>query len=177
MSEHSRISGMLTREGVEHSVPLKFNDDVVGRIVIKTDGTLVLDCNMSHLGCRLRDLLVEGDLNALVLGFEAAIPLIPERTNVETYWNGLPTEAICGTAVVADDGRFAQYWARRENLVGLRIRVVRVVLDGVNYGGGIEYLDNRYGSGWRKVTEGHGSPNVGHRSVQIEPGSFESEKE
>lgn len=70
--EHSRISGMLARNGIEHSVPLKFNEDVVGRIVIKTDGTLVLDCNMSRLGCRLRDLLVEGDLKALILGFEAS---------------------------------------------------------------------------------------------------------
>ena len=72
MSEHSRISGMLAREGIEHSVPLKFNDDVVGRVVIKTDGKLELDLGMNQLGLRLHDILVEGDLNALGLYFEAA---------------------------------------------------------------------------------------------------------
>lgn len=174
--EHSRISGMLTREGVEHSVPLKFNEDVIGRIVIKTDGTLVLDLNMSRAGCTLRDILVEGDLNALGLYFIAAKPAI-QRMDVDTYWNGLPAPAERGTAVVADRGDFPQYWARHEKIVGQRIDVVRVFLDGVNYGGGVEYLDNRDGSGWLKVTEGHGSPTYGHRNVTIEPDSFERGKE
>jgi hypothetical protein len=35
----------------------------------------------------------------------------------------------------------------------------------VNYGGGIDYLDNRDGSGWRKVTVGHGSPAYSSRHV------------
>ena len=91
---------------------------------------------------------------------------------IDTYWNGLPTEAIRGTAIVSDDGRFPQYWARTDQLIGQRIPVVRVVLDGVNYGGGIDYLDNRDGSGWLKVTEGQGSPMYGHRTVQIEAASF-----
>jgi hypothetical protein len=92
-----------------------------------------------------------------------------------TYWNGLPTPAWRGSAVVADAPEFPNYWARGEGLVGQRIAVVRVVLDGVNYGGGTDYLDNRDGSGWRKVTEGHGSPPYGHASVAIEPGSFAAE--
>lgn len=90
----------------------------------------------------------------------------------QAYWNGLPTTATRGTAVVADDGAFPQYWARTEGIVGQRIPVVMVVLDGVNYGGGVTYLDDRDGSGWRKVTDGHGGPGWPHRDTAIEPGSF-----
>jgi hypothetical protein len=88
------------------------------------------------------------------------------------YWNGLPTTAERGTAVVADAPEFPAYWAKTEGIIGQRIAVVRVVLDGVNYGGGVAYLDDRDGSGWRKVTTGHGSPSYGHADVAIEEGSF-----
>jgi hypothetical protein len=88
------------------------------------------------------------------------------------YWNGLPTTATRGTAVVADAPEFPAYWARTEGIIGQRIPVVRVDLDGVNYGGGVSYLDDRDGSGWRKVTTGHGSPSYGHRDVAINEGSF-----
>ncbi|TFI42075.1 hypothetical protein E4P29_18675 [Rhodococcus sp. 1R11] len=86
---------------------------------------------------------------------------------VKTYWNGQETPAVRGTAVVADSGRFPRYWAREENLVGERIEVVLV-----DYAGDISYLDNRTGFGWYKVTEGHGSPAVGHKNLSIKPGSF-----
>ena len=89
------------------------------------------------------------------------------------YWNGLPTEAECGTAIVADAPEFPRYWAKIDGLIGERIPVVRVVLDGVNFGGGTEYLDNRDGGGWLKVTEGHGSPAYGHATVRIVDGSFQ----
>lgn len=88
----------------------------------------------------------------------------------KTYWNGMETEAVRGTAVVADEPAFPLYWARE--LVGERIAVVRVNLDGVNYGGGEDFLDDRDGSGWAKVTGG-GGPRMGHSSVAIVPGSFE----
>lgn len=91
----------------------------------------------------------------------------------QAYWNGLPTFAMPGTAIVADAPEFPQHWARTEGIMGERIPVVVVELDGVNYGGGTTYLDNRDGSGWRKVTEGHGSPAYGHRDVAIVEGSFE----
>ena len=94
------------------------------------------------------------------------------KTVPYTWWNGLPTVAAKGTAVVADDPRFPLYWAKTEGIIGQRIPVVMVVLDGVNAGGGIDYLDNRDGSGWRKVTEGHGSPRWPHSNVRIEPDSF-----
>lgn len=88
------------------------------------------------------------------------------------FWNGLPTEVERGTAVVADAPEFPQYWAKVEGIVGQRIPVVRVVLDGVNYGGGTDYLDNRTGIGWYKVTEGRGSPRWGSASLGVEPDSF-----
>lgn len=89
-----------------------------------------------------------------------------------TFWNGMPTKALRGSAIVADDGQFPAYWARTEGLIGQRIPVVLVVLDGVNYGGGTDYLDNRDGSGWRKVTEGRGGPRWPHRNIDIVAGSF-----
>jgi hypothetical protein len=88
----------------------------------------------------------------------------------QTRWNGIPVEAKRGTAVVADAPEFPLYWAG--HLVGERIEVVQVNLDGANYGGGIDYLDDRDGSGWAKLTAG-GGPRMGHASVAIEPGSFE----
>ena len=93
--------------------------------------------------------------------------------SVFTYWHGLPTIARRGTAVVADAPEFRLYWARA--LVGQRIPVVLVVLEGVNAGGGTAYLDNRDGHGWIKVTKGRGSARVAHAEVAIEEGSFEED--
>ncbi len=88
------------------------------------------------------------------------------------FWNGLPTEIERGTAVVADAPQFPKYWARTEGIIGTRIAVVRVVLDGVNYGGGTTYLDDRGGLGYAKLTDGRGSSGLGHADVEIEPGTF-----
>jgi hypothetical protein len=86
---------------------------------------------------------------------------------IKTYWNGEPCQAAMGTAEVAD-ASFPLYWARE--LVGQRIAVVRVdYFDDLPM-----YLDDQGGKGWRKVTEGRGSPRVGHRNVAIKPGSFQS---
>ena len=98
------------------------------------------------------------------------LPWVKPEVRPQGYWNGLPTEIEVGTAVVASETPFPDYWGKE--LAGQRIEVVRVVLDGVNYGGGVDYLDNRDGSGLRKVTEGMGSPRYGHRNVVIEEGSF-----
>ena len=83
------------------------------------------------------------------------------------YWNGLPTPVRKVTGVVREwtDGDPPQAWWKP--IVGQRVRAVEVVLDGVNYGGGIAYLYDEDGSGWRKVTEGHGSPRYGHRDVPL----------
>ena len=90
----------------------------------------------------------------------------------KAFWNGLPTEAFVGTATVAASPEFPEYWAN--DLVGQRIAVVKVILDGVNVIGSVDYLDNRKGEGWAKVAMG-GSPHAGHRNVLIEPDSFEEE--
>jgi hypothetical protein len=87
-----------------------------------------------------------------------------------TYWNGLPTPATRGTAVVSPAPEFPRYWA--QDIIGHRIEVVEVVLDGVNVGGGVMYIDDRRGQGWRKVTEGHGWPRMQHANVRIDPGTF-----
>lgn len=101
--------------------------------------------------------------------------LLEIRTPEPAFWNGLPTTAIRGQAIVDDAPEFPQYWAK--DLVGQRIGVVRVDLEGVNYGGGIVYLDNRDGSGWAKVTTGGGAPQFGHREVVIVEGSFITDSE
>lgn len=87
--------------------------------------------------------------------------------SVQTYWNGLPTPArkVWGTVAewTEDDPPLA--WWR--DLAGQRIEAVEVVLDGVNYGGGIAYLEDRNGEGWRKVTEGFGGPRYPHKNVPL----------
>ena len=89
-----------------------------------------------------------------------------------TYWNTLPTKATRGTAIVADVAIFPEYWPRYENLIGTRIPVVLVYLDGVNMKGGVIFLDDRDDKGWIKVTEGYGSPAYPHQVVVIAARSF-----
>ena len=87
----------------------------------------------------------------------------------QAFWNGLPTTARVGTAVVADDGSFPRYWARAEGILGERIAVVEVNLDGVNYGGGLIWLDDREGSASATVFDRERRQ---ERYVTIEEGSF-----
>lgn len=82
----------------------------------------------------------------------------------------MPTPARRGTAIVAHAPQFPGYCAK--DLIGQRIDVVEVILDFVNAGGGITYLDDRHGYGWTKVTTGRGGPTFDHSSTEIEPGSF-----
>lgn len=86
----------------------------------------------------------------------------------EGYWNGLPTPVrkVVGT-VPPWDAEVHPPLAWWRDLSGQRIVAVEVELDGVNYGGGTAYLDDRDGSGWHKVTVGRGSPRCGHRDVPL----------
>lgn len=77
-----------------------------------------------------------------------------------TYWNGEPTPARKVWLTVPDSDKFPLYWARTEGLIGHRIEAVEV-----SYFDEPMYLDDRTGSAWAKVTEGHGSPRWGHRSI------------
>lgn len=88
----------------------------------------------------------------------------------QAYYNGMKTTAITGSAVVADIPDKPLYWAKTEGIIGQRIDVIEVSLDGVNYGGGIAYLDDRDCQGSQTVFEG--ARNV-ESFVSIEPSSFE----
>lgn len=85
-------------------------------------------------------------------------------TGEKTYWNGEvlnpPALKIYGTVV--DDETFPDAWWRGQGLVGKRIKAVAVL-----YGGNEFHLYDEDGSGWHKVTEGHGSPRVGHKGVSL----------
>lgn len=97
-------------------------------------------------------------------------PIAKSQETPNAFWNGAPTRATRGSAIVTDNGTFPEYWAKE--LVGERIPVVRVVLDGVNAGGGVMFLDDRDGTGWYKVTEAFGGSNYPHRNVEVEDNSF-----
>lgn len=88
----------------------------------------------------------------------------------QTFWNGIPTEAVQGSGVVAPALHFPRYWAKRDGIVGQRIALVRVQ----DHRGGYHYLDDRTGSGWQKVTTYRGSPQRPHRDVEIVPESWQS---
>lgn len=91
----------------------------------------------------------------------------------KTYWNGLPTRAIRGTAIVTEAPEFSHYWAK--HLVGQRVAVVRVNFTRSQHGfENSTYLYDEDGSGWEKVTTGRGWPNVGHKSVMVIDNSFEA---
>lgn len=84
------------------------------------------------------------------------------------FWNGLPTQVRRCTGVVRQwdpENDPPQAWWR--DLSGQRVEAVEVQLDGVNYGGGADYLYDGDGTGWYKVTEGHGSPRVGHKNIAL----------
>ena len=76
---------------------------------------------------------------------------------VETFWNGEPTPA---RRVIIEVGAplMPTWWCA--SLEGTRRNAVAV-----DYYGDRFYLDDEDGTGWHKVTDGHGSPNVGHRSL------------
>jgi hypothetical protein len=85
--------------------------------------------------------------------------------NVRPKWNGEPVSAVRGSAIVADSGRFPEYWARQ--FVGQRRDVVRV-----EYQGTVFYLDDADGAGWQKLLNG-GTWTYGHRTIEVERGSFQ----
>jgi hypothetical protein len=75
----------------------------------------------------------------------------------ETYWNGEPTPAR-KVRVRVGESPVRTWWCAP--LAGSERKAVEV-----RYGDRVFYLDNEDGSGWRKVTTGHGSPNVGHSGL------------
>lgn len=80
---------------------------------------------------------------------------------MRTYWNGERCEARRVRVIVGDSGQFPCPWFR--SIVGQERDAVEVTYNGSTF-----YLDNENGSGWGKVTGGRGSPNYGHRSLDVE---------
>jgi hypothetical protein len=76
-----------------------------------------------------------------------------------TYWNGESCSAERVTITVGD-APAPTWWCA--DLAGTQRPAVRV-----HYGSEVFYLDDADGSGWRKVTEGHGSPSWPHRSLPV----------
>jgi hypothetical protein len=92
----------------------------------------------------------------------------PQRRQVgrQTFWNGEPTPARRVRVVVgAPPEGMPLHWLHSTGLVGKTINAVEV-----SYSGWPEpmYLYDEDGSGWHKVTEGHGGPRWGHRNVPVE---------
>lgn len=81
-------------------------------------------------------------------------------TDQPTYWNGEPAPARRVTVVVGPSQR-PTWWCAE--LAGTTRAAVEVT-----YGGDVFYLDDEDGSGWHKVTEGHGSPRVSHSSLPVD---------
>lgn len=79
---------------------------------------------------------------------------------MKTYWNGEECQAVRAIATVEDAPEFLAYWA--QDFVGDRRKIVWV-----RYGDQEFFLDNEDGQGWKKVTEGKGSPNVGHKELKV----------
>ncbi len=79
----------------------------------------------------------------------------------KTYWNGEPCHAYIVKVVVGKSLR-PTWWCA--GLEGQQREAVRV-----EYGEQVFYLDNETPgwSGWDKVTKGHGSPSIGHKSLPV----------
>lgn len=78
---------------------------------------------------------------------------MPEKT----YWNGERTKAR-KVRVLVGESPVPTWWCA--NLAGTIRQAVEVTYDGRRF-----FLDDEDGKGWRKVTEGHGSPSWGSASL------------
>lgn len=78
-------------------------------------------------------------------------------------WNGQPAECRRVMVVVADNGRFPNYWARVAGMVGEEVEALEVIRPGQEP----FYILNDEGQGVAKVVIG-GGPLAGHRTLEIE---------
>lgn len=81
--------------------------------------------------------------------------------SVPTFWNGERCEARRVRVIVGNEGRFERPWFLP--FVGQEREAVEVT-----YGRSTFYLDDEGGKGWAKVTEGRGSPQWGHSSLDVD---------
>ena len=88
------------------------------------------------------------------------------RSDLRTFWNGEPTPARRVRVVVAAPPEdMPGHWLHSSGLIGKTINAVEVTYPAWD---GPQYLYDEDGSGWFKVTEGHGSPRWGHRNILVE---------
>lgn len=78
--------------------------------------------------------------------------------NGRTYWNGQHTFAR-RVRVIVGKSPAPTWWCA--DLEGTTREAVEVIY------GGVFYLDNEDGSGWRKVTIYRGYPQAGHSSIPV----------
>lgn len=79
----------------------------------------------------------------------------------KTYWNGEPCRARIVNVLVGNHGNFERPWFLPY------VGKVREAVE-VRYGKSVFYLDNEFQQGWKKVTEGMGSPNWPHSSLDVD---------
>lgn len=77
----------------------------------------------------------------------------------QTFWNGQPCQARRVVVEVGPSPR-PTWWCA--TLEGHKREAVEVVCHEGKF-----YLDNEDGSGWLKVTEGHGSPEIAHSELPV----------
>lgn len=79
----------------------------------------------------------------------------------KTYWNFEPCEARIVKIIVGNSGRFEKPWF--QPYLGTVREAVEIVQGRQKF-----YIDNQFDNGWKKVTEGKGSPTWGHSSLDAE---------
>jgi hypothetical protein len=88
------------------------------------------------------------------------------QQDIRTFWNGQPTPCRRVRVVVGQPpADLPHHWLHGTGLVGTTVNAVEVT-----YPAWPEpmYLYDEDGSGWRKVTEGHGGPRYPHRNIPVE---------
>lgn len=77
----ANIRNIFSREGIEFSVPLKFQGETVGRATVHPDGDITCSFNFSGMGLKLRDLMTEGILDNFSVdsNIQPAVPKLPSQ--------------------------------------------------------------------------------------------------
>lgn len=86
----------------------------------------------------------------------------------DVTWMFRPAKATVGTAVVADRNTYPHYWARDFDLVGKRVRVVRIEQEDL----GVVYLHNEDDRGWKVIENFDNATVKTIQYLEIEPDSF-----
>lgn len=72
------VRNVFSKEGIEFSVPLTFEDETVGRATVHPNGDITCRFNFSGKGLKLRDLMTEGILDNLSVE-DITTPALPSH--------------------------------------------------------------------------------------------------